>query len=271
VRPYLSILAMRFKTSIQYRSAAVAGYVTQMFFGIVMVSVLGAFYASGRNGTAVPLQSFVNYIWLGQAFLGMLPWTVDRDVQAMIRSGNVVFEFLRPLDLYLIWFAHSLAWRVSSTILRAVPLVLTVALVFPLIGPVMAPLTGPASVEAGLAFVITYGLTILLSVSITVFMNVLTLLFLSADGLNVFMMALVTVFSGMVIPLPLFPDALQTFFLLQPFASLVDIPFRYYAGVFPVSRLAFTLPLQAFWIACFVLAGRLMLRRVRRKLGVQGG
>jgi ABC-2 type transport system permease protein len=68
MRPYLSILAMRFKTSIQYRSAAVAGYVTQMFFGIVMVSVLGAFYASGRNGTAVPLQSFVNYIWPLQAF-----------------------------------------------------------------------------------------------------------------------------------------------------------------------------------------------------------
>jgi ABC-2 type transport system permease protein len=271
VRAYLSVAAARFKASIQYRAAAAAGFVTQLFFGLVMVMALQAFYASGRAGAPVSFQSAVNYVWLGQAFLAMLPWNVDRDVQALIRNGNVVFEFVRPLDLQLTWLAHALAGRLSSTVLRAVPLILTVALAFPLIGPAVSGLTGPASAAAFAAFLVTYALTILLSAAITVFMNVVTLLFLSADGLNVFMNALVTIFSGMIIPLPLFPDALQPFLLAQPFAGLVDFPFRYYTGAFPVSRLPVTLPLQACWIAFFALAGRALLARAKKKLTIQGG
>jgi ABC-2 type transport system permease protein len=271
LKAYLSILAARFKTSIQYRAAAIAGFITQVFWGLIMVMALEAFYASGKGAPPLPFQAAVNYIWLGQAFLAMLPWTVDRNVQAMIRNGNVVFEFVRPLDLYFTWFSHSLAWRVSSTILRAVPLLITVALVFPLFGPEMSRLTGPASVSAGCAFFITYLFTIMLSVSITVFMNIVTLLFLSADGLNVFMSALVTIFSGMVIPLPLFPDAFQPFLLVQPFGGLVDFPLRYYTGAFQFSHLLVTVPLQAFWIGFFALGGRRLLSRVRRKLVIQGG
>ncbi len=269
--PYLAVAATRFKAAVRYRAAALAGFVTQVFFGLVMTMALQAFYASGRAGSSLSLQAMVNYIWLGQAFLAMLPWTVDRDVMALIRNGNVVFEFTRPLDLHLTWFAHALAGRVSATLLRAVPLIVTVALVFPLLGPEVIGLTGPASTAGFIAFIATYLFTILLSCAVTVFMNAVSLIFLSGDGLNVFMTALVTILSGMVIPLPLFPDALQTLLLLQPFAGLVDFPFRYYAGAFPPSRLLVTVPLQVLWIAVFTLAGRALLARARKRLVIQGG
>jgi len=271
VSPYLAVVAVRFRASLRYRAAAAAGFVTQLFFGLVMVMALQAFYASGRAGASLPFQAAVNYIWLGQAFLGMLPWNVDRDVMALIRNGNVVFDFVRPLGLYGVWFAHALAGRASATMLRAVPLILAVAFVFPLLGPEVVGLTGPASGAGFIAFLATYLFTVLLSCAVTVFMNALNLIFLSGEGINAFMTALVTIFSGMVIPLPLFPDALQPLLIAQPFAGLVDFPFRYYTGAFPPSRLLVTLPLQAFWIGCFALAGRALLARAEKRLSIQGG
>ncbi len=271
MRPYLSLVAIRFKSSIQYRAAAIAGAITQLFFGFVIVMVLDAFYGSGKAQDTISLRAIVNYVWLGQAFLGMLPWNVDRDIQASIRSGNIVYDFARPTDLYLVWWCNSLAWRVSSTLLRSVPVILFAALANPLLGMPEYALTGPAGATALASFCVTYLFTIALSVSITVFSNIVTLLFLSADGLNVTLTALVTIFSGMIIPLPLFPDWLKPFLFAQPFSALVDFPFRYYTGNLGWQFLAYTIPHQVFWTCVFVLGSRLILSMVKKKLVIQGG
>ena len=42
----------------------------------------------------------VTYVWLGQAFLLLTMLTIDGDLHAMIRTGNVAYELLRPVDLY---------------------------------------------------------------------------------------------------------------------------------------------------------------------------
>ena len=56
-----------------------------------------------------------SYVWLGQALLAMLPWNVDAEIRAMIRSGAVAYELCRPIDLYGLWFARALAQRTAPT------------------------------------------------------------------------------------------------------------------------------------------------------------
>jgi ABC-2 type transport system permease protein len=89
VRPYLAIFAARFLMMLQYRAAAVAGIVTQFWWGGIMIAVLTAFYAGGRGAPAITLAQAICYTWLGQAFLGLLPWNVDHEIAEMMRSGNV--------------------------------------------------------------------------------------------------------------------------------------------------------------------------------------
>ena len=79
-------------------------------------------------------------------------------------------------------------------------------------------LSSPEGFHALSAFVTTYFFSILLSISITVFMNIVTLLFLSADGLNVIFTALVTkleeaaLFYGLVNMIFAFSDAMSSGF-----------------------------------------------------------
>ena len=61
------------------------------------------------RGPSITLAQAITYIWLGQAFLGLLPWNVDTEIAAMMRSGNVAYERLRPVDTYFYWFARALA------------------------------------------------------------------------------------------------------------------------------------------------------------------
>jgi ABC-2 type transport system permease protein len=104
LRPYLKFFETRFQSLVQYRAAAWAGFVCQFFWGLIMIMVMQAFYRSSRAPQApMSLAGVISYIWLGQAFLGMLPWNVDRDMMMMVEDGSLCYELLKPLDLHTYW------------------------------------------------------------------------------------------------------------------------------------------------------------------------
>src|SRR5262245_23406478 len=172
IRPYLTVFAARFLMMLQYRAAALAGVVTQFWFGAIMVMALAAFYAGSRGAAPITLAQAITYIWLGQAFLGLLPRNVDPEVAAMTRTGDVAEERLRPIDTYSYWFARALAWRLAATLLRSVPLILVTAIVFPLIGLGDWSLRVPESIAALALFVVSMAAVFLLSSAITMLLNI---------------------------------------------------------------------------------------------------
>ena len=85
------------------------------------------------------------------------------------------------------------------------------------------------------------------------------------------MSPLLIVFSGNLLPLRFFPDWAQTALFIQPFAGVVDIPFRIYFGDLAGAGAWAGIGLQAFWTVALVLAGRAWMGRVMARLQVQGG
>ena len=92
---YLAVFQMRFLALLQYRAAAFAGFLTQVFWGFVRVMVLTAFYRSSAGPQPMELPDVVTYVWLGQALLMLLPFRPEPETQEMVRSGNVAYELLK--------------------------------------------------------------------------------------------------------------------------------------------------------------------------------
>lgn len=271
LRSYTSVVAARYRTLLQYRAAALAGLCTQLFWGAIKVMVFFAFYAVSTEIQPMSLVQIVSYIWLGQALLGMQPWSIDRDIEQLIREGSVSYELVRPLDLYGFWFCRTIALRTATTTLRCIPMVIFAMLVLPLVGFEDWALQPPDGWSAFLIFSVSLVCALMLSCAITMLMHVFLVWTISGDGLNRIMPSLVIVFSGMVVPLPLFPDWMQPFLDLQPFRGLVDVPFRIYVGDIPVSEAWPDIINQVFWALAFVWAGKAILSRSIRELVVQGG
>lgn len=271
LRSYFSVIAARYRTLLQYRAAAFAGFCTQLFWGAIKVMVFFAFYAVSSETQPMSLVQVVSYIWLGQALLGMQPWNIDRDIEQLIREGSVSYELVRPLDLYGFWFCRTIALRTATTTLRCIPMIVFAMLVLPLAGFHDWALQPPAGWGAFVAFVVSLFFALMLACAITMLMHVVLVWTISGDGLNRIMPSLVIVFSGMVVPLPLFPDWLQPFLDLQPFRGLVDVPFRIYVGDIPAVDAWSDILHQIVWAAVFVWLGRKILTRSLRQLVVQGG
>ncbi|MFZ1991840.1 MAG: ABC transporter permease, partial [Alphaproteobacteria bacterium] len=232
---------------------------------------LAAFYASGRGAPPISLAQGITYIWLGQAFLGLLPWNVDSDVSEMMRSGNVGYERLRPVDTYVYWFARAAAWRASGTLMRCVPLIAVTAILFPLMGLTDWSLRPPADIQAFALFALSMVCVLFLTSAISTVINISVVWMLSPLGINGITQSLSILLSGMVIPLPLFPSWAQFALFIQPFAGLVDLPYRIYFGNLRGPAAFAAIGLQLFWTIVFVALGRLFMSAVMRRVQMQGG
>ena len=263
--PYLAIIGARFRLLFQYRAAAFAGICTQFFWGFLHVMIFTAFYAQLPSSVAVPisLEQTITYVWLVQAFLLLLPWNIDRDVEQLVRSGNVAYELLRPIDLYGLWFARAFAWRCTPLPLRVVP-ILVLAYVF-------FDMQGPASILSTWLFLVSMICSLLLGTAITALMMVSLFWTVSSHGVVRVVTGLVVALSGMQVPLPLFPDWAKPFVYALPFRGLMDTPFRIYLGHIAPDGSLFPILHQLLWSFVLIVLGRWLLVRIQRRIVLQGG
>ncbi|MEN6479515.1 MAG: ABC-2 type transporter [Anaerolineales bacterium] len=262
-RAYRAVMSARLREALQYRTAAIAGMVTQVFWGLIRLMIFRAFYASTAAAQPMTLAETTDYLWLVQALLLLMPWRHDDEIQNMIRTGNVAYELVKPTDLYLLWFARILGGRAALLLLR-LPLIYSVAALF-------FGLRLPASPAAAGAFALSVLAAFLLSSAISTLMTISLMWTVTGDGLSRLTSTLATVLSGSVIPLPLFPDSFQTVLNVLPFRGLMDIPFRLYSGNIPLVDRPRELAFQLAWALGLMLLGRFALQRGLRRLVLQGG
>jgi ABC-2 type transport system permease protein len=260
---YGAVLGARFRTLLQYRAAAVAGFGTQLFWGLIRMMIFAGFYHSTTAPQPMTYPQVVTYVWLGQAMFAMLIFGVDKDVQAMVRTGTVAYELLRPLDLYNLWYARAIALRTAPTLLRAVPMFLFAGLFFGL-----AP---PPSLASGAAWIATTIGALLLGCAFWTLITITMLWTVSGEGIVRLAPAFVYVLSGQLLPIPLFPHWAQVALGFLPFRGLIDVPFRMYMGHIPPGQLGVQLGQQLAWTVALILLGRRLLARGLRRLEVQGG
>jgi ABC-2 type transport system permease protein len=270
--PYRALVGARFRMLLQYRAAAIGGLFTQVMFGLLLIMVYEAFYRSSDAGVQpMAFARIASYVWLGQALLMMLPWNVDTEMRAMMRSGAVVYELSRPVDLYTWWYARALAQRTAPVVLRATPMVVFTAIVLPLIGLDGWRLAPPPSLAAAIGFALALACGLAVACALSVLLYIAWLWTATAEGVVTMVSTVVSMFSGLLIPLPLFPDWSRPVLRWLPFAGILDQPARVYSGDIAGGELAAVLARQIGWVVVLVALGRWLLGRGLRRMVVHGG
>jgi ABC-2 type transport system permease protein len=263
MKAYLAIFSARARLLLQYRVAALAGLSTQLFWGWMKVMIFTAFYENAFEEPPISLSESITYIWLGQAMLGMLPWNLDREIEQMVRSGSIVYELIKPLDLYWHWFSRSTATRLIPTSLRALPVVIVAGLFLGFQAP-----------HNGLSFA-AFGFSLIgalaLSAALTTLWMITLFWTITGEGLTRLMPYITSVLAGMLIPLPLYPGWAQPILNFLPFRGILDTPFRLYSGYTAPSEFFSLFMHQWMWVAVLIVFGQWLMSKATKRLEVHGG
>ncbi len=246
-----------------YRTAAIAGLLTNFFFGPLRAAILIALYDDRGQVAGITVQGAVTYAALTQVVIGYLSifrWT---DLMDSIYSGEVATALLKPLNLFSFWLAQDLGRAIANLLLRGFAILLIFALVF--------DLTYPASPQGWLALLLAVVLSWLVSFSWRFLANLAA--FWTPDATGVLRLAFVMswFFSGFILPLRYFPDWVNRIAYLTPFPHMLNTVVEVYLGLLDGPELAWALLNQALWGIGLILAGQWILRAGVRRLVVLGG
>jgi ABC-2 type transport system permease protein len=267
MRGYLSVFRLRLSTGLQYRGAALAGIGTQFFWGFLIIMVFEAFYSQSLNNPPISLTQLVTYVWLQQAFLAFIMlWFRDNELFQLITSGNIAYELCRPSGIYGLWYAKLIAQRLSSAILRSLPILIVAILL-----PQPYRLLLPSDLATLLLFTITLLLGLFIVVSISMLIYISTFVTMSAAGSLLMFSVLGEFLAGMIIPVPLMPTWLQNIVNVLPFRLTADLPFRVYSGHISKVEALTLIPLQLLWLAALIGIGMYTMGKSLRRIVVQGG
>ena len=267
IKKYVSFFRLRFAMGLQYRTAAYAGIATQFAWGFMEIMVFHAFNSSAPDAFPMGFEQLASYIWMQQAFLALfMTWFMENEIFDSIIDGNICYELCRPIDIYDMWFARSVATRTSRALLRCMPILLVAFFL-----PEPFGMTLPPDITTFVCFLVAMVLAMTVTVSMCMLIYMLSFFTVSPQGLKLVFAMTAEVLQGTVIPLPFFPHRIQKIMELLPFASMENVPLRIYSGHISGVGAVKAMLLQVFWIIVLIAAGKLICRRAMKKVTLQGG
>lgn len=262
--PYWRLMVAGLRQQSAYVVAALGGLVANVTFGFLKAAILTATVAAAGGTLAGYDQAqMLSFVWIGQAMLGLVN-LMGRDVLSeRIKSGDIVVDFLRPVDLQLSGLSTFLGQRLFTLLPRGLPTLLIGVLVTGMAVPSgLTPLLlGPLSVLLGmsLSYLLVYAL------------SMIGLWLVEIRGLQTLFMVFGGFFSGLYLPVAIFPGWLQTVAEATPFPSVLMTPINVLSGRVTGPSALVAVAVQIGWIVVVSLAGRLLTRAGRRRMEVQGG
>ncbi len=267
MKAYISLFKMRVLKGLQYKTAAIAGVLTQFFWGIMYIMIFEAFYGSTTNPQPISLTELAQVVWLQQSFLVFIMlWFRDNELITQITSGQIAYELCRPMDIYSFWYAKLIAQRLSAAMLRCLPILLVASLL-----PAPYKFSLPQDIITFLLFIVTLFLGLLLIVAISMIIYISIFYTMSGAGSMLIFGVFGEFFAGMLIPVPLMPDALRRVVYFLPFRYASDLPFRIYAGNIGANEAIISIGVQILWLSALVFIGRVWIKNALRRIVIQGG
>ncbi|HEX2850716.1 MAG TPA: ABC-2 family transporter protein [Acidimicrobiales bacterium] len=263
MRLYWEVARRSFRRYSTYRAATFAGVFTNSVFGFIQAYILLAIFRTRPAIHGLDASAAVTYAFASQGFLAMMGAFGALELSERIRTGDVVSDLYRPVDLQRYWLANDMGRAGFQALARGLPPFLVGGLAFHLRVP-----TDPA-VWAAFALCTTIGVAVSFAFRFVVSLS--TFWLLDERGPTQLASVIALFFSGFILPLNLFPDGIRPLARALPWASYVQLPIEVFLGQHRGGAVLGVVAQQTAWLAVLLLAGRVVLAAATRKVVVQGG
>jgi ABC-2 type transport system permease protein len=260
---YWHICTTSIKKQLAYRTAALAGLVTNLFFGLLRAAVLVALYGTRTVVTGISIEGAITYTGLTQAIIGFLSLFNWYELMQSVYTGAVATDLVKPFNYYRYWVAQDLGRALVQLILRGLPIMVIYALFF--------NISYPSTWLQLVSFVISLILAWFISFSWRFLLNLTSFWIPNAVGILRFGFLISWFFSGFLMPLRYFPDWLIQLCYLTPFPHMINSCVEIFLGVASGNNIVQLITLQIFWAVVLLCACQLVLRAGIRRLVILGG
>ncbi len=262
MRRYIELVRISFRRQIAYRAATIAGFATNLFFGLLRVAVIVALYGERQAVDGVTLGQAITYTGLAQAiitFLSLFSWF---DIALSVYQGEVATDLLKPVSFYSYWLSRDLGRAIAQLLMRGLPIMVAYAVFFDITNPDINHWY-LILVSLLLAWLVSFGWRFL--VNLTAFWTP------NAIGIGRFFFTLSWFLSGFLMPLRFLPDWFVKICYLTPFPHTVNTVLEVYLGIMQPREIVMALSNQLIWVIILIFLGHVVMQAGIKRLVILGG
>ena len=263
---YFAVATSSFRRYATYRVATAAGVFTNTVFGFILACTFTALWSQRPHLGGYDQAQALTFVWTGQAMLAaaaLIGGGFQEELQERIRTGDVVVDLYRPVDLQLWWLTADLGRAGFHLLGRGIVPVI--------VGASFFELALPASPLVWLAFLVSVTLGVVAGFALRYLFALSAFWLLDGAGVNTLSTLLSIFFSGMLLPLTVFPGGFGEAVRWLPWAATMQVPADVLLGEYPGAEVLSAFGFQATWAVLLLAAGRLLQSLATRKVVVQGG
>ncbi|MFC6176859.1 hypothetical protein ACFQAV_08395 [Companilactobacillus huachuanensis] len=262
---YRGVFIYRIKQLWQYKISLTSSLPLYLIRGFLTISILLAFNTlSLQNNQG---KELVNYIWIQTCFAPFVSaWIIDSDLNNIIKTGNIAYEYLKPIDLYWAWFIRLVSQRLLTGIISSIPLLLLINFL-----PVPYALKLQLSQEKLILFIVAISLALILNTVLSLLVYISVFHTFSITGSLLIFGSIMEFLGGLVIPFSLFPENMKKVLNLLPFKYGAAYPFQLLnENELSMASLIGVIS-QLIWIIIIIVIGKIWLESNIKHIVVQGG
>ncbi len=260
---YLYMIKVKLLLAFNYRAEFFIGMISKM----VLLSATAFFWKAAYKG--IDVQGAVNerqmliYSVISIIMSQIFSISVEDNIRSRVRMGNVAVDFIKPVNVFLMYFSEDIGNAVTSIVQKVVPIIIFSVLF--IVTPV------PYSILHFMLFAVSA----IISYMILWFSNAIFGLFyfwaIDMGPLGTIKDYLILILSGSFVPIWFFPQSVQAVLKCLPFIYMYQHPISIYIGKVSYSEAAGGIFIQIVWTVIFALIFNHIKKRVERNVLVQGG
>lgn len=246
-----------------YRAAALAGLITNLFWGFFRVYLFQAVRDGRPTVAGYDSQQLLLYVAFTQAALPVLDVYRLTDLARAIRTGEVIMDICKPVGFYGLWLARDVGRAAFQLVSRGVPLICLFGLMF--------HIQLPSDPATWAVFLLSLLQAVLISFAWRFLYSAAAFWVIDVQGIANLATGVGTFLMGFLIPVSFFPAWLRTVAQFTPFPAMVNTPLEILAGICGSGQWTGALLQQTFWLVFVTMAARVALHYGLRKVVIQGG
>ena len=264
IRCYIPFAVTRIKSSMAYRLAFMARFLSNFFTVLITYYLWKAIFDSSPETVigGFTFREMTGYVIVSFFTTAMISAVGIDSMAYSIQDGSIAISLIRPVSFRGIHLAESLGNLFVNAVINSMPFMV----LFTLGGWLMAP--EPIQLVA-------YGVSVLFSFLILFYFSfcfaMLAFYTTYFFGINMAKEVIIKLCSGALIPLSFFPVGIGNFLRFLPFSSMNYTPVMIYLGKIKGVALVESLGLQLFWVVFFLLFSCILWKKAIRRLTVLGG
>lgn len=263
MRVFWELAKLSFQRQLAYRTAHLAGLITNFFFGLLRAAVLVALYGVREEVAGYTVAMAITFTGLSQAMIGHLSLFSWNEVMRSIYSGEIASDLLKPMSFFSYWLAQDAGRALASFFMRSLTIMIAYAVFF--------DITYPKKLGGWVTLTTVLILSWLVSFAWRFLVNLAAFWTPNAMGVARLFFGFSWVLSGFFMPLNYFPEWFVQLANLTPFPSMVFTVIEVYFENLSNFELLQAMLGQVLWFIILLILIQVVLRAGIRQLVVQGG